>query len=92
MSGNEAENYRDDPTRKLAWLAGGKGPGWDLRCYGWSMLSSLTDRTARPDLELLSCEHLANPAAVADVQVLTTECTQNTAMSFITQGRHGSKL
>ena len=30
----------------------------------------LTDRTACPGLELLSCELLANPAAVADALVL----------------------
>jgi hypothetical protein len=34
------------------------------------MPPSLTDRTACPGLELLSCELLANPAAVADVLVL----------------------
>jgi hypothetical protein len=50
----------------------------------------LTDSTACTGLELLSCELLANPAAVANV--LSIECTQNTVMSFITQGRHGSKL
>ena len=32
------------------------------------MPPSLTDRTACPGLELLRCELLANPAAVADVQ------------------------
>ncbi len=30
----------------------------------------LTDRTACPDMELLSCELVANPAAAADVLVL----------------------
>ncbi len=35
------------------------------------MPPSLMDRTASPDLELLSCELLANPAAdIADVLVL----------------------
>ncbi len=35
-----------------------------------SMPPSLTDRTACPDLELLSCELFTNPAAFADVLVL----------------------
>ncbi len=34
------------------------------------MPPSLTDHTACPGLELLSCELLANPAVVADVQIL----------------------
>ena len=39
--------------------------GCDLCCDGRSMPPSLTDC-----LELLSCELLANPAVVADVQIL----------------------
>jgi hypothetical protein len=39
------------------------------------MPPSLTDRTACPGLELPRCELLANPAAVADVEVLTVHIT-----------------
>ncbi len=39
------------------------------------MPSSLTDFTVCPGLELLSCELLANPAAVVDVLVLNVHKT-----------------
>jgi hypothetical protein len=45
------------------------------------MPPSLTDRTAWPDLELLSSELLANPAAVADVLVLNVHTTPPGALS-----------
>ena len=35
----------------------------------------LTDRTACPGLELLNCELLANPVAVADVLILNVHKT-----------------
>ncbi len=44
-------------------------------CVGLSMPPSLTDRPALLGLELLSCELLANPAAVADVLVLNVNKT-----------------
>jgi hypothetical protein len=55
------------------------------------MPPALTNCTACPGLELLRCELLANPAAIADVLVLNVHA-QNTVMGFIKQGRHGSKF
>jgi hypothetical protein len=64
------------------WLAQhGGSPGWleksdpagcDFVRVGWSMPPSLKlkDRTACPGPELLSCELLANPDAIADVLAL----------------------
>jgi hypothetical protein len=49
------------------------------------MPPSLTDSTACPGLELFICELLANPCC-------STECTQNTVISFIPQRRQWSKL
>ncbi len=49
------------------------------------MPPSLTDRTACPGLELLSCELLANPAALHDVQVLNTHKTPSSALSRMGQ-------
>jgi len=46
---------------------------------------SLTDRTAYPGLELLSCELLANLAAVADVLVLNVHKTPSGALSLCRQ-------
>jgi hypothetical protein len=42
---------------------------------GRSMPLFLTGRTAFPGLELLSCKLPANPAAIADVQVLNVHKT-----------------
>jgi hypothetical protein len=72
---------RSEPIRpKARGLAQHGGPpGWleesNLAGCDRSMPPVLTDRTAWPDLELLSCEFLANPAAVADVLVLNVHKT-----------------
>jgi hypothetical protein len=56
---------------KARGLAQHGGPaGWleesePAGCDGRSMPPTLTDRTTCPGLELLSCEHLAIPAAAA---------------------------
>ncbi len=81
---NEAEGQRDDPKRRVTHAA-----GRDLCCDGRSMPPTLTERTACPGLQLLSCELLANPAAVANVLDSSTECTKSFS---ITQVKHGSKL
>jgi hypothetical protein len=58
---------------------GPPGPGWleesDPTGCDRSMPPALTDRTAWPGLELLSCELLANPADVADDLVLNVNKT-----------------
>ncbi len=51
------------------------------------MPPSLTDRAACNSLELLSCELLANPVAVADVLVLNVNKTPSRK-----DGTDGSKL
>ena len=53
--------------------------GLDLFCEGRSMQTSLTYRTVCPCLELLNCNLLANPAAVADVLVLNVHKTPSGA-------------
>ncbi len=74
-------------TREMTQHRGSPGwlerdpAGWGLFCDGRSMPLSLTDRTACPGLELLSCELLANPAAVADVLVLIAHKTLSWALS-----------
>ena len=45
------------------------------------MPPSLTDRTACPGLELLSCELLANPAAVVYVLVVNVHKSPSRALS-----------
>ncbi len=57
------------------WLDESDPAGRDLSCDGRSMPPSQTDHTACPGLELLSCELLANPAAVADVLALNVHET-----------------
>jgi hypothetical protein len=88
---NEAEG------RELAQHGG--QPGWlkesaparyDFVRDGRSIPPALTDCNACPGLEQLSCELL-------EIQLLlliiySTECTQNTITSFITQGMHGTEL
>ncbi len=51
------------------WLEESEPAGGDLCCNGRSMPPSLTDRTVCSGHEQLSCELLANPAAVANVLV-----------------------
>jgi hypothetical protein len=54
--------YMVGSTRRPTWLAGGE---CDFVRNGRSMSPTLTDHTACPGLELLSCEHLAIQAAAA---------------------------
>ncbi len=54
---------------------------WDCVVMDGPKPPSLTDRTACTGLELLSCELLANPAAVADVLVLNLQKTPSWALS-----------
>ncbi len=68
----------DNGPKARAMTQHGGLPGWlegDLCCDGRSMSSSLTDRATCHGLELLSCEILENPAAVADVLVLNVHKT-----------------
>jgi hypothetical protein len=52
------------------WLEESEPAGCDFVRDGRSMPLTLTDRTACPGLELLSCEHLEIPAAAAAAGLL----------------------
>ncbi len=61
---------------------GGPPEEWPSRVDG-PCRTSLTDRTACPGLDLLSCEFLANPTAIADVLVLNVHKTPSRAFSHM---------
>ncbi len=63
------------------WLEESNPSRWALCCDGRSMPPSLTDPTACPGLELLSCKLLEHPAAAADVPALNVHKTSSWALS-----------
>jgi hypothetical protein len=63
------------PIRRPAWLSGGEWPSRVWFCTWWTVHAAFPDRP----------HHL--PWSGVDLQCIT-ECTQNTVMSYVTQGRH----